>query len=148
MTTQYKPAGVIVMNGIVPTIGHQFLIDFAADFMKSVGGLLHVVICSRSYEPIKGAVRFAAFREHYTKERFSGKITFYLHEDDEAPQNPSDHTNFWGIWREIITNTVKKKISYVFASEKYGENLAASLGAEFVPCDISRAVLPVKGEHV
>lgn len=148
MTTQYKPAGVIVLTALVPTTGHQFLIDFAADFMKSVGGLLHVIICSRSHEPVKGAARLAAFREHYRKEIYCCKISFYLYENDDAPQNPSDHTNFWGVWKEIIETTVKKKFSYVFASEKYGENLAACLGATFVPCDISRNVVPVKGTNV
>lgn len=145
---QYKPTGVILMTALIPTIGHQFLIDFAHQFMKNAGGSLHVIICSRSQEPISGAMRLSAFREHYLKQIYGNKIKFYLYENDDAPQNPSDHFNFWNFWKETIENITQKTFKYLFASENYGVQLANALNASFVPCDISRKILPVKGNWV
>ncbi len=144
--------GVIVMTALIPTKGHQFLIDFASNYMNSLNGLLYVIVCSRSHEPIPGRDRAWAFDEHFCynhEKAFGTNVKIIHHVGDSDPQNPEDDPDFWGYWRDIVRKYVPAKDGDIlFASEKYGIELAKSLNAEFVPCDISRQVLSVRGTDV
>lgn len=130
--------GVILMTALVPTIGHEYLILFASKFMAARRGHLDVIISTRSSEPTS------------FKDRVCGlghlDADFQEHADDNAPQNPpdGDQTEFWEYWKNVAGD----KADYVFASEPYGEHLAEVLGAEFIPVDINREVVPAKGTEV
>jgi hypothetical protein len=71
-----------------------------------------------------------------------------VHHTDELPQAPEEHPQFWGIWRASIRRHVPGRIDYVFASEDYGERLAAELDARFVPVDRERRNVPVSGRAI
>lgn len=134
-----KPIGIIFMTALLPTIGHQYLIDFSNNFMKEIGGKLVVIVSTRSKEPVDGLFRISAFKEHYINE----PIQFFEHIDDDAPQNPKDDDDveFWNYWKSVAEFAAKKEITHVFASETYGNKVAEILGAIFIPCDIKRLVV-------
>ena len=139
--------GVLVMTALVPTVGHQFLIDFAISFMR--GDPLTILVCGRPQEPISIYSRSSAIRE-YVYANYGDdcdvNVTFML---NDPPQNPEDHPDFWQIWAGYaVEYSSYSKIDFLFASEKYGIEYAKVLGAKFVPCDIDREVFPVKGTDV
>jgi NadR type nicotinamide-nucleotide adenylyltransferase len=71
-----------------------------------------------------------------------------IHLTEELPQQPVEHPEFWTLWRTSLQRVLPGSPDYVFASEDYGERLAAELGAEFVAVDRSRSVVPVSGTAI
>lgn len=131
--------GLIFMTALLPTVGHQHLISFAANFADKV----HCIISTRSQEPTNYNQRVIGLGSE-------PNVHFYEHSDDNAPQNPTsvEDTAFWDYWANVVRERVKDKIDYVFASEAYGQQVADSLGADFIPVDIARDSQPVKGTTV
>lgn len=131
--------GLIFMTALLPTVGHQHIISFAANFVDYV----HVIISTRSKEPTTFWQRKIALTEE-------SNVFFYNHADDNAPQNPVavDDAEFWGYWAKVVKGLVPDNIDYVFASEPYGMQVARSLNAEFIPVDTAREVQPVRGTQV
>jgi NadR type nicotinamide-nucleotide adenylyltransferase len=140
--------GILLMTALLPTRGHQYLIDFASEY---AGGKLLVIISSRSKEPIAGEDRYKAFRKHYLH---NPKVIIQLMEDDDAPQNPSgpDDEPFWAYWKNVMVTYARRHgisdIREVYASEPYGQKLADLVGARFVPCDIARQILHISSTEV
>ena len=137
-----KTNGLILMTALVPTVGHDFLVNFGSQF---IDGDLHVIISSRSFEPVPGSMRVAYFRG-----TTSHNVIVHDHYDDEAPQTPKSENDieFWAYWKDTIRRYAGQNIDYVFASEAYGQKVADIIGAEFIPVDIERSTFPVKGSSV
>lgn len=138
--------GLVLMTALVPTIGHQHLLEFAARYP----GLnkIHVILSSRKCEPIPGSLRFEAIQKQMN--HLPIKFVFH-HMTEEMPQEPKDHPNFWKIWVDAIKWHVGEMFyqdDVAFASEMYGIELAHQLGCQFVPCDIERAVFRAQGTTV
>jgi len=131
--------GLILGTMLVPTVGHEHLLSFAANFVDHV----HVIISTRSHEPTR-------FMDRVEGLYGAPNVYFYEHADDYAPQNPVGiaDTDFWKYWADTVKRLVPDMIDYVFASEPYGAQVADSLSAEFIPVDIAREVQPVKGTTV
>ena len=150
-----KTTGVILMTALVPTKGHAALIKFAANMCDRV----HVIISTRSHEPTAFFDRFSAFVGQVP----SFNVNFLEHRDDDAPQNPETEQQ-WDYWRRVVQNwhnlyspytsdpavcpTGTIKYDFLFASEPYGKKMAEVIGAEFIPFDIGRRMIDVKGTTV
>jgi NadR type nicotinamide-nucleotide adenylyltransferase len=67
--------------------------------------------------------------------------------EEHLPQAPKDHPEFWSIWRDVVRRYAGRPEA-IFASEPYGERLAAEVDARFVPVDFSRSAFPVSGTAV
>ena len=136
---------VVLMTALVPTTGHLDLIEWAANLPETH---VHVIVNTRSFEPVCGGLRGRALQEATA---YLGNVTVYVDECDDAPQNPEDHSDFWGWWRDSINSTVPTVNGdwrYVVASEPYGEHVATALGAQFMPYDLNRTLNPVRGVDV
>jgi NadR type nicotinamide-nucleotide adenylyltransferase len=120
-----------------PHLGHRYLVDFARHYVDE----LTVLVCSIPSEPIAGALRYGWMREMFPDVNV-------LHIDDLLPQEPADHPDFWRLWREAIRRRLATGPDYVFASEDYGFRLAEELGAEYVPVDHARDLMPVSGTAI
>lgn len=129
--------GIIFMTALVPTIGHERLVKLAADFMGDMHGKLNLVVSSRSFEP-------AITRDRAKFFDVSSNIDIIDHFDDNAPQNPKTDEE-WDYWINMIRET---RSEYIFGSEEYGNELARRSGAQFIPVDPQRDVVPVKGSRV
>lgn len=126
--------GLILGKFLPPHAGHEFLVRFASGFADR----LTVLVCSIAREPIAGHLRYEWMREMFPDARV-------VHVTDELPQAPHEHPGFWDMWRETVLAAVCEPIDYVFASEAYGERLAAEVGARFIPVDIARQQVRVSG---
>lgn len=115
-----------------PHAGHQYLIEFA----RSYTGDLTVFVCTLAHEPIPGELRFAWMSRLFPHVRL-------IHVTEEIPQASRSEEGAYAIWAEAIRTRLEADPRYVFASEEYGRDLAAALGAEYVPVDPRRAVFPV-----
>lgn len=137
--------GVVLMTALVPTTGHEFLIRFASHFMNETFSKVHVIVSSRSKEPIPGSIR-ARVLDHVDL----SNIEVHLHQDDNAPQNPRSYndTEFWEYWKNTVLSFTKEPVDVVFASELYGARLAEFLECEFIPVDIARETVPISGTQV
>lgn len=129
--------GMVLGKFLPPHLGHVYLVDFAQRYADE----LTVVVGSLAAEPIPGAVRVAWMQELFPRARV-------IHLTDENPQEPSEHPDFWRIWRESLERVLPAPPDLVFASEAYGARLALELGARFVPVDPGRAAHPVSGTAI
>lgn len=135
---------VVLMTALVPTVGHKYLIDFANSLCEPFDKV-HVILNSLPSEPVAGQLRYNALVKTYANN--PNVVIHWLHKD--VPQNPADHPNFWEVWRDIVLSFVSvTNTDYFVASEHYGIDMAKVLGCTFIPCNIYRETLPVKGTSV
>lgn len=131
--------GMVLGKFLPPHAGHRYLVDFARHYVDE----LTVVVGSLKAEPIPGSTRF-----EWMRELFLGSGVNVVHLDQELPQEPAEHPNFWKLWENALRPLLPARLDYVFASEDYGWKLAEVLDAQFVPVDIGRSVLPVSGTAI
>ena len=115
-----------------PHAGHQYLIEFARSYTRD----LTVFVCTLAHEPIPGELRFAWMSRLFPHVRL-------IHVTEEIPQASRSEEGAYAIWAKAIRLRLEADPRYVFASEEYGRDLAAALGAEYVPVDPRRSVFPV-----
>ncbi len=128
---------MILGKFLPPHRGHQYLGDFAQNYVDD----LTVLVCSIQAEPISGKLR-----HDWMSAMFPNSTV--LHIQDENPQEPSEHPDFWEIWIASIRRVMPEGPDYVFASESYGYELAQRLGAQFVPVDQARELIEVSGTMI
>lgn len=129
--------GLVLGKFMPPHLGHLHLIEFARSWVDE----LVVVVGTLAHEPIPGELRYAWMKE-------LAPWANVVHLTDENPQDPSEHPEFWQIWRASLKRVVPEPIDWVFASEEYGKKLAEVLDAEFVPVDPSRTGLAISGSAI
>ena len=129
--------GMVLGKFFPPHHGHLYLINFARRYVDD----LTVIVGTLAAESIAGELRYQWMKQLCPDVRV-------LHLTDENPQYPDEHPEFWNIWRRSLERILPAKPDAVFASEAYGGRLARELGAEFVPVDPLRAIVPVSGTVV
>jgi HTH-type transcriptional regulator, transcriptional repressor of NAD biosynthesis genes len=129
--------GLVLGKFLPPHAGHQYLVQFAQNFVEK----LTVLVCSLDREPIPGALRYAWMRELFPHTRV-------IHITDDLPQEPSEHSHFWTIWRDVVQRAAGEPLDFIFASENYGQRLATEVGAKFIPVDVSRSLVPISGTAI
>lgn len=129
--------GLVLGKFLPPHAGHVYLIEHAQRCVDR----LTIVVGTLAREPIPGALRFAWMRELFPRANV-------VHLTDENPQDPSEHPEFWSIWKASIERVVAEPIDVVFASEAYGARLAQDHGARFIPVDPGRTVVPISGTAI
>ena len=132
--------GLVLGKFLPPHRGHQLLVDFARHWVDE----LAVVVGSLPAEPIPGEVRWRWMRELFPD-------CHVLHLDEVLPQTPEETPDpelFWARWRSSLQRILPWPVDCVFASESYGERLAAELGARFQPLDLPRQIRPISGTQI
>jgi HTH-type transcriptional repressor of NAD biosynthesis genes len=137
MTDPIGTHGLVLGKFMPPHQGHVYLIDFARHYTDS----LTVVVETEPDQPIPGDLRFKWVREMFPDVNV-------VHLTDCNPQDQSEHPDFWNIWHDSLMRIVPQRPDLVFASENYGNKLASTLGARFVPVDIERSCVPVSGTDI
>lgn len=117
-------------------LGHQYLIDFARNYVDD----LTVVIGVRSTDPIPGPVRIA-----WLKEMYPGVNIIPVNDTLPADEN---HPRYWQIWENTLRKAIPKIPEYFFASETYGPKLAGILGMKYVPVDHQRNLVPISATAI
>jgi HTH-type transcriptional regulator, transcriptional repressor of NAD biosynthesis genes len=134
---QKTGTGMILGKFMPPHLGHQYLVDFARNYVDR----LTVLVCSIQSEPIPGYLRYCWMREMFPD-------VGVVHVTDENPQEPKEHPDFWQIWYDTICRVLPTGPDYVFASEDYGWKLAEILGATYIPVDHMRSTVNISGTKV
>jgi len=120
-----------------PHQGHCYLIEFAKNFTSD----LTVFVCTLHDEPIPGDLRCRWMRELFPTVRI-------VHIPEEIPQEYRSADGAQEIWAAAILHHLDAAPEYVFASEEYGADLAAALGAVFVPVDPRRSLFPISAAMI
>ena len=114
--------GFVLGKFMPPHAGHVSLCDAA---MRLVDRLT-ILVCWLPDDPVPGSLRLGWMRELFPAANVVGH-------GDVVPQAPDEHPAFWPIWRGIVRRAHPEPIDLVFAGEAYGLQLAAEVGARFVP---------------
>ncbi|MBI5486822.1 MAG: AAA family ATPase [Deltaproteobacteria bacterium] len=129
-----RPRGLILGKFLPPHLGHVYLGDFARQHVDE----LTIVVGSLRREPIPGDLRCTWMKELFPDARV-------LHLAQELPQDPTEAPDFWVQWTAALRAILPERPDCVFASETYGRKLAEVLGAEWVPVDLERSLVPISG---
>jgi NadR type nicotinamide-nucleotide adenylyltransferase len=120
-----------------PHAGHVYLCEFARRWASE----LTIVVGTLPREPIPGTLRADWMRELFPSDNV-------IHLSDDLPEEPSQHPDFWALWRAALLRVLPAPPDVVFASETYGAQLALVLGARFVMVDLARSVVPISGTSI
>jgi NadR type nicotinamide-nucleotide adenylyltransferase len=129
--------GVIIGRFMPPHAGHRYLIDFATQYVDE----LYVLVCTLSSEPIPGTLRWEWVAAMFPK-------ATVLHVTEEIPEANRENPGAIRIWADWIRGVIDEEISFVFASEDYGWELAEALSAQYVPVDPARSEFPVSASAI
>lgn len=130
--------GFVLGKFMPPHNGHVLLCDFAQRQVQE----LTILVCSLPDDEIPGGLRAQWMRDLFPQARV-------LWCNEVLPQQPEDDpANFWPIWRDVVRRHHPEPIDVVFASEAYGARLAEEVGARFIPCDPTRAAVPISGTAI
>ena len=130
--------GMALGKFMPPHRGHEFMIRFAQGLVDE----LTVLVCSLPDDPIAGGLRYEWMRRHFGGVRV-------VHCAEVLPQVPGDDPeHFWDIWRAVVRARMDAPPDFVFASESYGVRLAQELGAQFIPVDPAREIVPVSASLI
>lgn len=138
---------IVLMTAMPPTIGHAQLIKFALAQRVST---VHVIVTTRSFEPISGRLRAAALAEHFRRDK---QVYIHEHLDDKAFQNPNDAPDadtFWNYWVSVAQCYMGniRPNDVVVTSEAYGLEYAKRLNCRFLPYDLDRTIIDAKATTV
>jgi hypothetical protein len=120
-----------------PHNGHDYLLTEA--FNRS-NGKLAVLVMGRNTDPIPPDLRAAWLKASHP----NMDIKSVKH---DLPVDYAD-PNLWQKWIDLINAHVPGKITSVYASEAYGEELARRMGAVYNPVDPERVRYPVSATMV
>jgi HTH-type transcriptional repressor of NAD biosynthesis genes len=129
--------GMVLGKFLPPHAGHLYLCEFARRWVDQ----LSIVVGTLPDEPIPGETRFRWMRELFP-------FDHVVHLPDVLPQHPSEHPEFWSLWKAALERVLPASPDVVFASDDYGATLAEVLGARFVQVDPQRSVVPVSGTAI
>lgn len=135
--TPTKKTGLVLGKFLPLHRGHMYLIESALSQVDE----LYIVVGTLSREPIPGVLRFQWMRELFP-------TATVLHLDEELPQAPSEHPDFWEIWTGVLLRILPCAPQVVFSSEDYGDELARRLGATHHPVDKARTTIPISGTKI
>lgn len=129
--------GMVLGKFMPPHLGHLHLVEFARAYCDEVCVFV---------EKVPGETIPSELRWRWMQQLCPDCTV--LHLVDLNPQDPSEHPDFWQIWRESLLRNLPFQPDAVIASEAYGARLARELGAEFVPADLGRSAVPVSGTAI
>ena len=148
--------GLVLGKFLPPHAGHLHLIRTAAAHCNA----LTVLVCTLGRDPIDGSLRADWMRELCAEigptcgDRPEDQVgtggartVRVVHVDEEVPQAPGDHPDFWEIWTALCTRYAGR-VDVVFTSEPYGDELARVLGARHHLVDLMRHTYSISGTDI
>ncbi len=128
----------VIIGKMMPiTYGHIYMIETARALSKKV----YVLLYTMKKESIPGILRYEALKKHFAND----PIVEIKWIEKDLPQYPHEHTDFWNIWKNDITEQVGTKIDCIFGSEDYVKTLSEYLVCLHHCVDITRNIVPISG---
>jgi HTH-type transcriptional regulator, transcriptional repressor of NAD biosynthesis genes len=135
MLSGSKKTGFVLGKFLPPHAGHQYLIDFARNYVDE----LIIILGTRKTDPIDAKLRIK-----WLKEMFPG--TKLIRVIDKNPEE--SHPQYWKVWEKTLRKALPFVPNYLFASEDYGFKLAEILGCKYVPVNHARNLVPISGTKI
>jgi cytidyltransferase-like protein len=129
--------GVILGRFLPPHRGHEYLAHFAASFVDK----LWIFVCSLPHDPIPGTLRATWMQDLFP-------AATIIHIEEVNPAANRSQPGAQAIWARAVREHLDAQPDFIFASEDYGWEFAAALGACFVPVDPSRDQFPISGTEL
>lgn len=141
--------GFLLMTALPPTRGHLYLIEWAKQYCLYAGiRQLTVMVCAQPTEPMTAEERVNAIRDSMGP-LGNGVLVDFIPFTKTMPQEPEETPDFWLKWVRMINLHARVRADdIVFASERYGHQLAAELGCAFVPCNTYREVVSISASQI
>lgn len=137
-----KGSGLVLGKFMPLHKGHEFMINFAQKYVDRLFVVVDNIPADRyKNEYINGSTRVA-----WIKKSFPNLEVFYLPKTN--PQDPSEHPDFWNIWKKTLIKLLPCKPDYLFASEQYGFPLAEALDSVFIPVNIDRSIFKISATKI
>jgi HTH-type transcriptional regulator, transcriptional repressor of NAD biosynthesis genes len=130
-----KTTGLILGKFLPPHLGHQYLADFARNYVDE----LIVVVGTRPEDPIPGQLRIEWMKEMVPQAK-------HIHVIDQNPVET--HPHYWDIWENTLRNALPYIPDYLFASENYGWKLADIMKMKYIPVNHARSLVPISGTMI
>jgi HTH-type transcriptional repressor of NAD biosynthesis genes len=127
---QGMTTGLTLGRFIPPHLGHQYLIDFAQNYVDE----LLLVVGTRPTDSIAGELRLSWIKEMAPRARV-------IHVNDENPEET--HPLFWQTWEQTLRAALPYIPDYFLASEDYGWKLSELLDMYYIPVNHPRTLVPV-----
>ncbi|EFH79701.1 AAA family ATPase [Ktedonobacter racemifer] len=127
--------GLVLGRFIPPHLGHQYLIDFAQNYVDD----LLLVVGTRPTDEIDGELRVAWIKEMAPWARV-------IRVNDENPEETDPR--YWQIWEQTLRAALPYIPDFIFASEDYGWKLAELLGMEYIPVNHPRTLVPISATRL
>lgn len=119
--------------------GHLYLMDTAIEQSE----FTNILVCSLESESIDGYLRYSWVKKIYA----DNPNVRVIHCNDDLPQYPEEHQDFWSIWYDVVYSRIDK-LDVLFTSEDYGDPFSKVLGIEHVLVDKERTTIPVSGTAI
>ncbi|BDA79963.1 transcriptional regulator NadR [Leptospira kobayashii] len=104
---------------------------------------LTILVATLNREIIPGKLRW-----EWMKELTKNLDAQVIWVQDENPQEPHEHPDFWNIWKQTILKHSPAKIDIIFTSEHYGDPLAEILNTKHRLIDIERKTFPISASKI
>lgn len=130
-----RTTGLVLGKFLPPHSGHQYLVDFARNYVDD----LTIVLGVRPTDSIPGKLRQAWLQSMFPQANLVTVIDKNPHES---------HPQFWQIWERTLREALPRIPNYFFASEDYGWKLSEILGMKYVPVNHSRSLVPVSATMI
>lgn len=140
----------ILMTAMPPTVGHGYLITWAANYCRAKGiRELNVVVGTQPSEPMC-TERFTAIKQFCRTVPFVGyMVTHHFHKECQQQPHGPDDTQFWKDWRDNLNAiTTMGPDDILISSEDYGAKVAAALGCSSIVCDPYREIVRTKATRI
>ena len=134
----HKKTGMVVGKFMPLHKGHERLIHFASKLSN-----LTVLVDSWKSEQVPAPTRAQWIQTMFPSIQVL-PIDTHMPASEEESASPAE---FWATWKNKIYSMIGFP-ELVFTSEFYGEKLAKTLNAEWIPCDISRTAIPISATQI
>ena len=130
-------SGLVFGKFLPPHEGHRLLIETARARVEH----LTAAVCSLRREPIPGRLRCDWLRQMCPGVEV-------VHVEDENPQYPGEHPEFWPIWSRTLRRACRVAPQVLFTSEAYGDEMARHLGILHQAVDPGRHTVPISAGRI
>ena len=137
--TKMYQRGLVLMKAMPGHVGHRHLINFACGMCDRVDVAIDCVA---------GEWPSATTRAEDMRSDLADLPVVVHALKDCTPQQPDEHPDFWGFWRDTLIETIGFKPDVLVASMAYGLPLAGSLECEFLPLEFERQGIPLSATMI
>ena len=131
--------GVVIGKFMPLHNGHVYMLDFAQNFCDE----LTILVDNLEGETIPSETRAEIVRKAFPQASVTVKAL-----PNQMPQDPSEHPDFWQIWKDGIEGNLDYKADYILGAMDYIKDLAKVLGIDYMMIDKERTFVPVSATMI